>query len=133
MPTPNADAVARVREVLDDFADGGTALLVPEGVAGFASAARALLAHLDALTAENAGLRKTLDDWEQSAIGYRKSSEEWQRRCNALTAEVAGLRSLVQDVSHSALEFDDPRIGYVVAQVDRSTWNDVQAAARSGR
>lgn len=37
---------------------------------------------------------------------------------------------LLHDVATSGVEHDDSRIGYVTVQIDRSTWNRIQALPR---
>jgi hypothetical protein len=39
--------------------------------------------------------------------------------------EIARLRALISDVAHSGVEFDGAR-NYVVVQIDRHTWADIQ-------
>jgi hypothetical protein len=43
-----------------------------------------------------------------------------------LTRERDEARALLREVANS-VELDDPRIGYVVVQIDSETWNDVRA------
>lgn len=42
-----------------------------------------------------------------------------------------GAVDLLRDVANSAPEFEDPRMGYVVVQIDRPTWEDL-APYRTG-
>jgi len=42
-------------------------------------------------------------------------------------AENERLRELLAEVAASGVEMDDPRIGYVVVQIDRKTWQDLSA------
>lgn len=39
---------------------------------------------------------------------------------------------LCREVAGCGVEFDDPRIGYVTVQIDRQTWNELQAMRATG-
>lgn len=44
-------------------------------------------------------------------------------------ADNARLRELLKEVSYSGVELDDPRMGYVIIQIDPKTWAEVKALA----
>jgi hypothetical protein len=55
----------------------------------------------------------------------RQDIEALSTALNATVEQYHEALDLLADVAESGIEFDDERIGYVVAQVDRRTWNEV--------
>lgn len=49
----------------------------------------------------------------------------------AVRAERDRYREALREVAASGVEFDDARVGYVTVQIDRPTWQDVQALAEA--
>lgn len=78
----------------------------------------------------NAALR-TVERERDEARGMRDA--EYVRRiahqqaCDAAEVELSALRAQVAGLRESAVEFDDPRVGYVTIQVDRATWTALRA------
>lgn len=50
----------------------------------------------------------------------------WCPRCEEYARENERLRELMREVAGSGVEFEDPRVGYVVVQIDRPTWDEVR-------
>lgn len=52
---------------------------------------------------------------------------QWYRWWQEAEKHAEGLADLLLDVAASGVQLDDPRMGYVVVQVDRGVWDALQA------
>jgi hypothetical protein len=63
--------------------------------------------------------------------GCRAEIAAEEAEVEALRRQLRGAVDLLRDVANSAPEFEDPRMGYVVVQIDRPTWEEL-APYRTG-
>lgn len=61
------------------------------------------------------------------ALDLLKKGDKVSRHSELGRTQVEVLLELLEDVAVSGVAFEDPRIKYVEVQLDRSTWDDIQA------
>lgn len=129
-----SDDLKRVFDRLDDAVDG------KNRIAG--SDVLLLRTRLATLERELAEARKEVGKWRTDYDAARADLHAARQACNdehpevgqvyaalaAARAEVARLRGLVDEVRACGTEDDDPRLRYMIVQIDKGLWGDLKAA-----